>query len=50
MSSIAFLYDGPVHNIPESFQRIFAPVLVIKVIGVFPHIECKDRRKTFGQW
>jgi hypothetical protein len=34
---------GPVDDIPDSAEVFGAPVLVLEVIGMFPHIYAEDR-------
>ena len=33
----------PVDNLPKSSQMIWTAILVIQIVGMFPHIKCQQR-------
>ena len=39
-------YVTPVHHVPNGLDVVWAHVLVLEVIGVFPYINPKERNKT----
>ena len=39
-------YIAPVHHVPNGLDIIWADVLVLEVIGVFPYINAEERNKT----
>ena len=42
-----FVYHIPVDDLPKSVQMVWATVLIINVIGVFPNIESQQRPQAF---
>jgi hypothetical protein len=42
----AAFYFLPVYQIPESFNKIRALILVFKIVGMFPYINT-EKRKPF---
>ena len=41
------LYHLPVHNLPKRVKVIQTSILIVKIIGMFPHIKSKQRTKIF---
>ena len=39
-------YVTPVHHVPNSLDVVWAHVLVLEVIGMFPYINAEERNKT----
>jgi len=39
---VAFVDFCPVHQVPEGIDVIRTLVLILQVVGVFPHIQAKD--------
>ena len=46
--SVTPFHDGPVNNVPKAFKGVFAPVLIVEIIGVFPYVECQNRGESLG--
>ena len=41
---VSLLYRLPVDDVPERGDVVRAPVLILQVVGVFPHVQAQDRR------
>ena len=42
-------YAAPVEELPEVFDVVSATVLVVEVVGVFPHVEAEERVHAPGE-
>src|SRR6185503_4106740 len=47
--SVIFRHHVPVNNVPPRLEVISAPVLILQVIGVLPHIDPDNRRIAVHQ-
>lgn len=45
---VALVDVGPVDDVEESLDVVGAQVLVLEVVGVFPHVQAKQRHQACG--
>lgn len=46
----SFAHEAPVDNLLESLEILHSAILILQIVGVFPHVDSEERSASGGKW